>query len=212
MKLNSSIRSTLLGTFVGAAVSLVTAWLFLLTTMASAVPGTAYVYRGMYPEPQTCYPWGQFTGHNSCWHDDETGTYTAVDYNYGSNPEDDAGALVQLWYTGTRQYWTFQSLVGTNCTGVRVVLYHDSSKTNYAGELHYLHINPGSGVIGSGYDYYDSGGGFYYRDLGTVKSPEATGCSWDHAHLHQSANTDASTAFYTNWDADPTSSWEHKIQ
>lgn len=212
MKVLKSFQgSVAIGVLIGIATSLGVWAAFMHTPAASAVPGVAYVWRGMYPEPQTCWPWGQFENVNSCWHDDESGTYTAIDYNYGSG-DDDVGALVQLWYDTTRQYWMFQSLSGTNCSGVQVILYHDSAKTIYAGELHYLHIEPYSGVIGSGYDYWVSYYGYGYRDLGSVKGSENQGCAYDGAHLHQSANTGASTAFYTNWNSNPTSSWEHKIQ
>ncbi len=93
---------------------------------------------------------------------------------------------------------------------MRVEFYHDSGKTLYAGELHYLHVIPYGGVIGSGYDV--SGGDHYYRDLGEISGSEPIGCYWDGAHLHQSANTSASTAFYTNWDGDVTTDWVHKVQ
>ena len=175
---------------------------------AHAVPGTAYIYRGIALEPQWCWNWSQFPGWNGCWHDDEAGTYTAVDFNWGSGNED-AWKLVQLWFTGSQQYVTYSALSGGSCTGLRAVFYHDSGRTMYAGELHYLHINPYAGVIGSTNIY--NARDHYYRDLGEVAGTQPSGCAWDGAHLHQSANTDASTAFFTNKFQDPTVQWALKV-
>lgn len=167
----------------GAIVSLATIFVA-APSRAAAVPGAAYVYRGIALEPQWCSYWG--------------------------SGNDDAWKLAQLWYIGTHQYIRFFALSGSNCNGVRVEFYHDSGKTLYAGDLHYLHVIPYGGVIGSGYDV--SGGDHYYRDLGEISGSEPIGCYWDGAHLHQSANTSASTAFYTNWDGDVTTDWVHKVQ
>lgn len=108
-----------------------------------------YVYRGIALEPQWCWSWGQFPPHNACWHDDESGTYTAVDFNWGSG-DDDAWKLAQLWYTGTRQYIKFFALSGSNCNGLRVEFYHDSAKTLYAGQLHYLHVYHTPALLAAG--------------------------------------------------------------
>lgn len=54
--LRSTASTTLLGSLIGTIVALLAAWLLLWAPVASAVPGTAYIYRGMYPEPQSCYP------------------------------------------------------------------------------------------------------------------------------------------------------------
>jgi len=58
------------------------------------------------------------------------------------------------------------------------------------GEVIYLHIDPAEGVVGS----YP---GIPFKWLGIVSSSQPN-CAWTGPHLHQSADTSASTPFYMN--------------
>jgi hypothetical protein len=204
------LRHVIAWSAIGALSSLLTIGL-IIPNLAQASPGKSWVYRGIIAEPQWCSYHGQFPGWNGCWHDDEAGTFTAVDLNWG-NGWDDWGAWVELWFNGSSQYLTFFSLAGTACHGLRAVFYSDSGRTSPGGEVHFLHIGPADGVIGTSYVNYNGGSEPYYsRTVGWIMGPENTGCLWDGPHLHQSADTSTNSAFYTNKYGDPTTAWMHEI-
>lgn len=149
-----------------------------------------------------------------CWHDDEGGFYSpgphsAADFHRNLGPGD-ANVLVQLWYGGPQMTVAFldrnwNRFSPTSCTGVGVRITNGGT---YEGELRYIHIDVYGGVIGTSWQTYT--GSNWERDLG-VTSGSQPGCPWDGPHLHQSADTSASSAIYSNWTAQPNSSWIHRV-
>jgi hypothetical protein len=172
---------------------------------ASPDPGVSYVWRGVTPwTGWHCYPWGQFSGWDPCWHTDEGGgDYKAVDYD--RSPA--AGTAVYLDYSGDGQLFKIMPYQD-NCTGVVVEIYQGSyDPANKRGEMHYLHIQPND------YWLYKEVPNLQVIWIGNVLEQEAPNCYWTAAHLHQSADVSSSTPFYANKLADPSQDdeWEHAI-
>lgn len=172
---------------------------------------SSYVWRGMDPwEGQYCEPWfALHPGWHPCWHDDEEGDYTAIDYNWGSSPGDDAGKAVYLDYTGQGQLLKIMPYEGY-CTGVRVEIYNGSyDPANYKGDIHYLHIDPNDYWLGKEVP------SLQVIWIGNVLDygEEDPDCWWEGPHLHQSANRAYWTPFYTNGYENPSQAelWEHAI-
>jgi hypothetical protein len=181
---------------------------------SSDEPRVSWVWRGMAPfDGQYCaswndYPQYQFPGWHECWHDDEPGLYSAIDYNYGSQPDDDAGLAVYLHYEGDFQLLKMLELPDWyNCKGVRAAIYWDSyDGANYRGDIHYLHIDVNEYYIGKE---------LYYQLtwIGNVAEDENPGCWWEGPHLHQSARVSSETPFCSNKFVDPSEgqNWQHKV-
>ncbi|KPJ50440.1 MAG: hypothetical protein AMJ38_01750, partial [Dehalococcoidia bacterium DG_22] len=114
---------------------------------------------------------------------------------------------VWLEYTGDFQLFKIEEYVD-HCTGVRAKIYLGSyAEQNYKGDLHYLHIDPNEFWLGKEVPSYQ----LIY--IGDVLAQEDPGCSWDGAHLHQSADVSGTTPFYSNKLVDPTEddNWQHAI-
>jgi hypothetical protein len=191
---------------IGVAVSLAVA--LPQRAQANPDPSVSYVWRGMAPSGQYCYPWGTLPGHHPCWHDDEiAGEYTAIDYSFYW-PDSCAGEDVWLDYTGDFQLFKMEAFPSDYaCTGVRAKIYLGNyNESNYKGDIHYLHIDPNDFWMGQQVPYQS----IYIDD---VLEQEKSGCPWDAPHLHQSARVSAETPFYTSKLADATedNEWVHAI-
>lgn len=186
---------------------------------AEASGHLAYVLPG---NGDLCYGWGSFGyPNNPCWHDDESGTYTALDLQYSSN---NANRPVYWRHYGAD--WSnvlsisFTSLSGTNCTGVRAII----ATSGAPGDFHFLHIQD-DGAIGTNWQDWYSVPGYVEgsRYLGYTLYDQPSGCAFDvGGHLHQSADTGSSSAIYTNWTVGTnyyccslyewwSSTWTHKV-
>jgi hypothetical protein len=190
---------------IGVAVSLAVA--LPQRAEANPDPGVSYVWRGMNPSGQYCYPWGTLPGHHPCWHDDEAaGEYTAIDYSFYW-PDSCAGDPVYLEYTGDLQLFKgLEFPPEYPCTGIRAGIYQGSyNQQNYKGDIHYIHIDPNDYWFNREIPYQL----IYIGDVSATQP----GCPWDAPHLHQSARVSAETPFYTNklGDATEDDEWVHAI-
>jgi hypothetical protein len=180
---------------IGIAVALAVA----LPQRASATHPTiiTYVQRGLVTGVNCSYfqgdpIYGQYWIPNShpCWHDDEDGTRSAIDYTVAGGTT--SGRPVWFYVIGDLQHWKVVAVpYFTPCTGVAVAIYEDfTGNENYRrGEIVYLHIDPAGGIIGNTPSYLEY--------LGTVSASQP-GCAWTGPHLHQSANTAPGRPFYFN--------------
>jgi len=177
---------------------------------ANPDPGVSYVWRGMNPSGQFCYPWTTLAGYHPCWHDDEGNPpgvvdYSAIDYSFYW-PDNCADEPVWMEYTGNVQLFKIVEYID-HCTGVRARIYQGSyNEANYRGDIHYLHIDPNEYWLDQEVPYQ-----LIY--IGDVSAQQDALCPWDAAHLHQSARVSAETPFYTNRFVDPTEDdeWVHAI-
>lgn len=193
---------------IGVAVSLAVA--LPQRVSANPDPGASYVWRGMNPSGQYCYPWSTLAGYHPCWHDDEGNPpgvidYSAIDYSFYW-PDSCAGAPVWMEYTGDFQLFKTVQYID-HCTGMVARIYEGSyNEANCRGDMHYLHIDPN--------DYwFNKEVPYQLIYIGDVSATQPDYCPWDAPHLHQSARVSAETPFYTNKLADPTrdDEWVHAI-
>lgn len=197
------------------AVGVLTALIVLMFVQnhgARALPGKAWVYPGVVVSSGLyCAPWYSFSGWDPCWHDDELGSYSAIDYNWGAYPYSDAGLTARFAISNSYQNVKFWSLSGTQCTGTRAVFYTDSTRAVSGGDMHYLHVAMYGGVIGSTAIYQiDPYLLYWYRDLGVIDDEQPDGCGWTAPHLHQSGDNSSSSSIWTNKYGDPLD-WSHEI-
>lgn len=175
---------------------------------ATHVPTKAYLQPGLNLTGVWCSNWSSYAPPvHPCWHPSSIGT--AIDYNWGSNPNDDVGKGVALRYTysGTSGFNHFKLKVLTYCKGVEARIYDRfvGNETYFRGQVRYIHINPTNTVDGAVPTL-----SFYY--LGEIHGgPEIAGCGWTGPHLHQDANTASFTPFWTNWYGNHPNTHSHTI-
>lgn len=204
---------------------------FVLATAAALTPGgsaegsshrVATVLPGM-SQGDACAIWGQFSWAHRCWHDDEVGSWSGLDFNRWDGQEPGLSVYWNHFGSDWSQVVTvsFSNGVNTNCTGITVTI----TQPGASGAFNYKHIDPASGVAGSSWQDWFSVPGHVSgtRYLGTVSASQPSGCPWTGAHLHQSGNNASSTSIYTNWYAAEsgcgaylcnwsTGTWAHQIR
>ncbi len=199
-------RSNLSSTFrqtMAAMAGIIVGAIFAFTLQAStyqyaqATSYTSNVMPGL-SVGDVCYRWYQFSGWHQCWHDDESGTRTALDSNAANGSDGNKPVSWKQWGSDWSNVVnvSFANVTGTNCTGVKVVI----TTSGATGDFNYKHIVPASGVIGSSWQNWFSVPGYVEgsRNLGATDTSQPTGCDFTGSHLHQSGDTAATTSIYTN--------------
>jgi hypothetical protein len=169
---------------------------------ASANPVISYVQRGLIgsvncsnyrDDPAWSYLWIEDS--HPCWHADEPGDTSAIDYTVPGPPEASIGASVYFHYRGDSQNFVIDILpYYTPCTGVAAYLHNQQGYLR--GTVNYVHIDVAGGVVGTIPSSFEW--------LGTVSGDQPDLCeetAWTGPHLHQSADSTGNNPFYFNrWD------------
>lgn len=72
----------------------------------------------------------------------------------------------------------------------------------YGGAMHYWHMSPGTGVVGSGSadHWYFSDQSVHVREIGTVATAGADSCTSTGSHVHLAVNESTSAVPYRTGD------------
>ncbi|GAB4334194.1 MAG: hypothetical protein Kow0010_21080 [Dehalococcoidia bacterium] len=135
--------------------------------------------------------WDRSTA-NECWHNDEgstAGNPNRPGADYSGSAGTDVWFMTEHW--NDDNWWPGVLFQSTGCKGVQVLVYDPNS--TFLAKVHYWHIDPASGVIGSNWTYHYDVPGYSkaYRKVGDIASSDPYGTIYG-SHLHQSADDDGS--------------------
>jgi hypothetical protein len=218
-----SSLAALLGAVAGAALA------SLLVSSAQATTKTASVLPGLTPDGDACSIHSQFEDVHRCWHDNESGAWSALDLNAWDGEDDGVPTYWKHWGADWSQVvsvWfdDIQNHTGTSCTGVYVQV----TTSGVDAKFHYLHIEQDDvdNIADTTSQSWFSVPGYVEGStyLGDTAHSQPGGCGFitGQTHLHQSGGNAAETDVYTNWDATESgcsglcnwslSTWVHQVR
>lgn len=127
-------------------------------------------------------------GANGCWHSDEGWTTgdpnrPSVDYQGGTGTD----VYFRADHWNAYNWWPAVYFEATGCRGLQARVYSPTGV--FLSKIHYWHVEPLSGVIGTNWTYhYDVPGySLAYRQVADVAASDGS-CYITGPHLHQSAD------------------------
>ncbi|MHB8577984.1 MAG: IPT/TIG domain-containing protein, partial [Dehalococcoidia bacterium] len=164
------------------------------------------VIAGIQAITENCNTWGSSEPAYRlyCWHDDYhisppagSGSAWALDLNIGAgspDPNIDQPVSFQDWGIAGEMHAKILNLVGTNCTGVDILL-TDKVSGIKLGDLYYLHLVVPTALYGTEFDVLS--GQWNIQPLGTIAATQP-GCDYRGAHVHQGGENGSGTAISAN--------------